>query len=235
MLTRVINTVTGWSTRPALRAAVDASLSWYDALCALHRVPCGVEDDVWRAYTPPPPLHSTVKTVEPTARAERALAAVTDDGSIADSFGAFDLSAEGYRLLFEAQWIHHPAAPLRSRQLPPGWASIRTESELRAWTSRHDTQGVLLPALLQRSGFRLIGKEDDGVYAAGAVLHLGTGVVDISNVWTTVGSLDWSELISAAAALFPERALVGYEYGADLQAATAAGFSALGPQRVWVR
>lgn len=228
-------TVTGWSISPALRAAVDASLSWYDALCALHEVPCGIEDDVWCACTPPPPLHSNAKTVEPSARPDRALAAIIDEGSIADSFGAFDLSGEGYRLLFEAQWIHRPGPTSNVRHLPAGWESVRTKSDLHAWTSRHDTEAVLLPALLQRSAFRLIGKRHEGGYIAGAVLHLCSGVVDVSNVWTTSEDLDWTELVIAAAALFPGRALVGYEYGANLEYASAAGFATLGPQRVWIR
>jgi hypothetical protein len=223
------------SISPALRAAVDASLSWYDALCALHGVPCGIEDDVWCAQAPPPPLHSTAKTVEPTARPDRALAAVVGEGSIADSFGAFDLTGEGYRLLFEAQWIHRPAPAVVSRRLPSGWQIVRTESELHAWTSHHDTQAVLLPGLLQRSAFRVIGNRHEGDYVAGAVLHLGTGVVDISNVWAISDGVDWTELVDAAGALFPGRALVGYEYGADLEHASAAGFDTLGPQRVWLR
>jgi hypothetical protein len=230
----MISTVAVPTVSPALRAAVDASLSWYDALCALHGVPCGIEDDVWCAYAAPPPLHSTAKTVEPTARPARALAAVRNEGSIADSFGAFDLSSEGYRLLFEAQWIHRPAPAVESRRLPSGWVGVRTETELGAWTSRHDTH-ALLPALLQRSAFRVLGRSHDDGYDAGAVLHLGTGVVDVSNVWSTSPDLDWTEIVRAAAALFPGRALVGYERGADLEHASAAGFTALGPQRVWVR
>jgi hypothetical protein len=87
----MITSVTVTSISPALRAAVDASLAWYDALCALHQMPCGIRDDGWCAYTPPPPLHSTAKTVEPTARPDRALVAIVDAGSIADSFGSFDL------------------------------------------------------------------------------------------------------------------------------------------------
>jgi hypothetical protein len=94
---------------------------------------------------------------------------------------------------------------------------------------------VLLPALLQRSAFRVIGRRFDDGYEAGAVLHLCTGVVDISNVWSTSEALDWTELVGAATALFPGRALVGYEHGAGLEHAAAAGFATLGPQRVWVR
>ena len=227
--------MTVWSISPALRSAVDASLSWYDALCAVHGVSCGIEEDVWCAYAPPPPLHSNAKTIEPGARPDRALAAVAGHGGIADSFGAFDLTGEGYRLLFEAQWIYRPAPTVGSRRLPTGWSSVNTEPDLRAWTSRHDTQAVLLPALLQRSAFRVIGKASDDGYTAGAVLHLGTGVVDVSNVWSTTDGSDWSEIVSAAGALFPGRALVGYEHGRDLEYAAAAGFATLGPQRVWIR
>lgn len=230
----MMKTMTVGPTSPALRAAVDASLSWYDALCALHGVPCGIEDDVWCAHAPPPPLHSNAKTIEPGARPDRALAAVRDRGSIADSFGEFDLRDEGYELLFEAQWVHRPPPATGSRLVPTGWERVRTEPQLRAWTSRHDTEAVLLPALLHRSVFRMLGKRDEGGYSAGAVLHVGTGAVSISNVWSASG-LDWTELVDAAAAEFPGRALNGYERGRDLEDALAAGFTAVGPQRVWVR
>jgi hypothetical protein len=85
--------------------------------------------------------------------------------------------------------------------------------------------------VLQRSAFQLIGNEHQHGFGAGAVLHLGTGVVSISNGWSTVEGWDWTELVNAAAALFPRRALVGYEYGADLESALAAGFATCGPQR----
>ena len=102
-----------------------------------------------------------------------------------------------------------PTAP-RPKNSPPS-GTLR-------WTSRHDTEAVLLPALLQRSAFRVIGRRDDGGgFGAGAVLHLCSGVVDVSNVWTTSEGLNWTEVVSAAAAVFPGRALVGYEYGADLE------------------
>ncbi|HEU5486673.1 MAG TPA: hypothetical protein VFU98_17340 [Microlunatus sp.] len=220
-----------------LRAAVDASASWYDALCALHEVPCGIEHDIWRSYAPPPPLHSVAKTLEPTARPDPALRVMEayEHGSIADSFGHLDLSAEGYDLLFEAQWIHRPPEPAPARSLPPGWILLRTAAELQRWTSHHDTEQVLLPSLLERSSFCVLGERRDDDYVAGVVLHLGTGVVDISNAWALGPSSKWPAMVAAAGALFPGRALVGYEYGTDLDRAQEAGFAATGPQRVWVR
>ena len=220
-----------------LRAAVDASLSWYDALCALHGVPCGIEDDLWLAYAQPPPLHSTAKSVEPTARPDRALRLLEayEHGGIADSFGRFDLTREGFDLLFEAQWIHRPSPATGSRALPAGWSVVRTTTELRQWTAHHDTQDVLLPALLDRSSFRVLAKRQDDDLVAGAVLHLGTGAVDVSNVWSTDSGGTWDDIVGLADALFPGRDLVGYESGGDLDQARAAGFATLGPQLVWVR
>jgi hypothetical protein len=62
-------------------------------------------------------------------------------------------------------------------------------------------------------------------------------VVGVSNV--LAGSADlvtvWSDLIVVAARTYPGLDLVGYELGADLQAALAAGFAGIGPLRVWTR
>jgi hypothetical protein len=222
-----------------LRAAVDASLAWYDALCSLHGVPCGIQDDVWAAYAPPPPLHSAAKSVEPTTRVDRVLAAVEalEHGGVADSFGAFDLTEEGFELLFDAQWIHRPAESGDRRGVPPDWSIVTSTAELQEWTSHHDTQQVLLPGLLERSSFVVLGKRgrDSDDISAGVVLHLCTGAVSVSNLWADDPDPVWAEVVSAASALFPGRALVGYEYGADLERAQTVGFAAVGTQRVWVR
>jgi hypothetical protein len=44
-----------------------------------------------------------------------------------------------------------------------------------------------------------------------------------------------SDLIVIAAQTYPGLDLVGYELGADLQAALAVGFAGIGPLRVWMR
>jgi osmotically inducible protein OsmC len=43
------------------------------------------------------------------------------------------------------------------------------------------------------------------------------------------------ELLAAAHAVHPGRALTGYDHGADLQRLFDAGFDAVGTQRVWAR
>ena len=47
--------------------------------------------------------------------------------------------------------------------------------------------------------------------------------------------LDWSELTTVVSARFPDRSLVGYTRGEELDAATAAGFEVVGDLRVWMR
>jgi len=47
--------------------------------------------------------------------------------------------------------------------------------------------------------------------------------------------LVWGEVAAVVGQLFPSLPVVGYEHGADLDAALAAGFTNLGPLRVWLR
>jgi hypothetical protein len=219
-----------------LRLAVDASVGWYDALCALHGVGCGVEDGLWVAYGAPPPLHSAAKTVEPGVDPGRAVGAVEglSSTSVADSFGELDLAPHGFHLLIDARWLHAPPPP--PRDLPSGWTVVRTADDLAAWTTHHDAAQVLLPGLLERSSFTVLAHRRADRMVAGAVTRLGTGVVDLSNVWSAPGhDLDRAELLTAVAALHPGRDVVGYEAGDDLTRALEAGFTDVGPQLVWAR
>jgi hypothetical protein len=218
-----------------LRAAVDASVGWYEDICALHGTASVLRDGLWSAVGPPPPLHSGVVVVEPGVTAEQVLERRrTTDGGVKDSFASVDLGEHGLTLLFSARWIHRPAqAPVPAP--PPGWTAVRTPERLAAWTAAHDTADVLLPGLLRSAHLVVLEQQVDGVAVAGAVARLGSGTVDLSNVHAAPGhSVDWAELAAVVAHLFPERPLVGYENGQDLDAALAGGFTATGELRVWV-
>jgi hypothetical protein len=216
-----------------LRCAIDASIGWYDDLCALHGTASVLADGLWSALGPPPPLHSAAVTVEQDVTAQRVLDRLADGprGGVKDSFSTVDLGDAGWELLFEAMWLHLPA-PDVPPAVPPGWQEVRDATGLQQWTSGHDTAEVLLPSLLQSAHFRVLAKVEGERIVAGAVARLGSGVVDLSNVHGD--GLDWSELIDTVARTFPGRPLVGYEQGDDLAAALASGFAAVGPLRVWV-
>ncbi|WP_432541615.1 hypothetical protein [Kineococcus sp. SYSU DK002] len=224
---------------PRLRTAVDASVGWYEDLCALHGVGSVLAQGVWSAVGTPPPLHSGVVVVEPGVRAGHVEERLTGGGGagVKDSFATLDLSGAGLRPLFSATWIHRrpAAAPARTTDRGP-WAPVRTAEQLAEWTALHDTAAVLLPGLLQRGHFAVLARRVDGRIVAGAVARLGSGAVDVSNTYAVEGHrLDWAELAGAVAALFPARPLVGYQRGTDLEAALAGGFEAVGDLRVWIR
>ena len=223
---------------PRLRSAVDASIGWYEDICTLHGVGSILADGVWSALETPPPLHSDAVVVEPAVTADRVL--VRLDGrvhcGVKDSFATMDLSGEGMDLLFSATWIHRGCGPEQDRSAPPGWAAVTTPSELAVWTGQHDTSDVLLPPLLHRAHFRILAKYIDNRIVAGAVARLGSGTVDVSNVYAVPGhQLDWAELSEVIGTCFPGRPLVGYERGDALRAALDGGFVPIGELRVWLR
>jgi hypothetical protein len=176
--------------------------------------------------------------VEPQVTADQVLTRL--DGrvrcGVKDSFATMRLSGEGMELLFSATWFHRAAAPDRRPGPPAGWVTVTGIDELSEWTGHHDTRDVLLPPLLRRAHFRILARYVDDRLVAGAVARLGSGAVDVSNVWAVPGyRVDWAELAEAVGAYFPGRPLVGYERGDALAAALEGGFAALDELRVWVR
>ena len=94
----------------------------------------------------------------------------------------------------------------------------------------------MLPAwVLDHDAFRILACHRGGRLVGGAVTHDGGGTLGLSNSWG-VGLLTQSdEVLTVVSGLHPGRALTDYAYGAELEALLAAGFTALGPQRVWIR
>jgi len=223
---------------PRLRAAVDASVRWYDDIFAVHRIPVTVRRAVWSASGAAPPWHSAVKTLGPEAAIDDVLHAMEphEHGSVADSFGRLDLAAHGFDLLFEATWLHRPPDPAPPSGLPMGWSVVGNTDVLDEWNRHHETTEVLGPALLDHPRFRFLARHDEGVLTGGAVTHDAGPTVGLSNCWSMPGHhLDWPDVLSCVGALHPGRPVVDYAWGDDLDVMVAAGFSPLGPQLVWAR
>ena len=223
---------------PLLRSAVNASVGWYEDMCRLHGVGSMLVDGLWSSLDPPPPLHSDAVVVEPEVSADQVLDRL--DGrahcAVKDSFSTIDPSREGMRLLFSATWIHREPAAGQPSGNAHGWSVVTSADALADWTGRHDTAEVLLPGVLRCAHVKVLAKHADHGIIAGAVVRLGSGVVDVSNVYAVPGQLvDWTELAEAVRGQFPGRPMVGFERGQELSAALAGGFVPVGDQRVWVR
>ena len=225
------------TVEPRLRAALDASIGWYEDLTALHGVASRIENGLWISVGPPPPLHSDVVVVEPDVTLEHVDSALADrvHWAFKDSFATLRPSGDDVHLLFAATWIHRPPAEPTGSQ-PGRWVPVDDAAQLAEWTATHDTAEVLLPGLLERGHFLVLERRTDGLVTGGAVARLGSGVVDLSNVHGIDGhTVDWAELAADVGAAFPGRALVGYEHGEALDDALTGGFEPVGGLRVWVR
>jgi hypothetical protein len=223
---------------PRLRAAVDASHRWYDDVFALHGLRTRRVGGLWTTLDPPPPWHSCVKTVDPGVPVGDVLAAMErhEHGSVADSFGDLDLASSGFTLLFTATWLHRAAVDGAPSGLPRGWSRVTEPDLLLEWNRFHDTEEVLVPAVLADQRFRILVRRDRGQLTGGVVLHDAVTVAGMSNGWALADRpLDWAEVVEAAGREFPGRPVTDYAWGADLPALVAAGFEGLGPQRVWLR
>ena len=221
---------------PRLRAAVDASRHWYDDVFALHGIPVRVDDGLWSALAPPPPWHSAVKTLEPgieTARVVRAVEGL-EHCAVADSFGDLEPDRHGFGLLIEARWVHRDPVGEAPDRLPEGWSVVDTEEELAEWAAAHDYTDVLPPAVLDHPRFRILACRQGNALVGGAVTH-DVDVVGLSNGWGAGAVAASAEVLAAVAVLHPDRPVTDFAEGAELDAMVAAGFTALGPQRVWIR
>ncbi|MGH2417852.1 MAG: hypothetical protein ACRDFY_05920 [Candidatus Limnocylindria bacterium] len=220
-----------------LRRAIDGNVGWYDAIFGLHGIGALLADGLWSALGPPPPYHSHAVVVEPSVTLDTVEARIGEipNAGFKDAYASLDAMRLGMAVLFEATWIHRePGAPTAGD--PSAWTDVRTPDQLAAWNAGWDTADVLIPAVLDRAAFRVMARIADGEIVAGAVARLGTGAVDVSNVHG-VGDhvVDWAQLTAAIAARFPDRPMVGYEHGKDLEDAMRDGWDAVGPLRVWVR
>ncbi|TMC02590.1 MAG: hypothetical protein E6J41_29710 [Chloroflexi bacterium] len=224
----------------ALRAARN-NAEWCDAVCRAHGLRGEFGEDAWTCARRTPRYYPDAVTLSPDASAERVLSRI-DVGagcSIKDSFARLDPTSWGFRVLFEAEWIHREPPEAG----PPGgaWRPVRDAAGLRAWEAAwgdgQEEPGLFPPALLAEPTVALLGGWSGGRLIAGCAANLGPAVVGISNLFVRAGDPDaaWAGVVAAAASHFPGHPVVGYERDEPLAAAMRQGFSPAGRLRVWLR
>lgn len=217
-------------------------------MCRAHGVAGESGGEAWAAAGRAPVYYPDAVTLEPGADSD-ALVARIDMGSpgasVKDSVADLDLAEAGFRVLFEAQWIHRPATvavPARQReQANLAWDVASDPETLRAWALAWDggagNAGLFRDGLLaEPETFVIAGRSGDGRVVAGAVATRSEHVVGVSNVFRRDGGPDsaWPVVLHALDRLFPALPVVGYESGDDLEAAVRHGFEPVGPLRVWL-
>jgi hypothetical protein len=220
-------------------AAVWNNASWCDAVARAHGCTTRTDDAAWTSATRTPPLYPDAVTRSTAARPADVLGRIdTSDGcGVKDSFAAIDLEPEGFEVLLEATWILRTAG---RADRPDGWSTVRTAAALEAWEAAWagadgPSGRTFPPSLASRPDCSFLARQVDGRVVAGAALHRSHGVVGVSNLFGPAQDLDrtWAEVVALASA--GGEPLVGWEAGADLEAARRAGFDAAGPLQVWVR
>ncbi|MEV5558075.1 hypothetical protein AB0L44_30845 [Nonomuraea wenchangensis] len=206
---------------------------WCDTMCRAHGSGGAFAERAWTSAVRTPLYYPDAVTLSPAATAADVLGGI-DAGpgaSVKDSFATLDLP--GFDVLFEAEWIHHPA-PVAGPS-PVVWEEATTGT-LPEWERACFDGEVsgLFPAALLAEVSVLCGRIG-GELVCGCVLTPRERVVGVSNVFATGCDEDtaWGGVVAAAAARFPGRPLAGYEQ--DPSAALRHGFDTAGPLRVWLK
>ncbi|MCA6091127.1 hypothetical protein LE181_02945 [Streptomyces sp. SCA3-4] len=236
--------MTPTETTSVRAAAARNNAEWCASVCRSHGIPNTLGETAWHSARRTPPYYPDAVTVHPDAVPADFLPEVdtaTPGCSIKDSFAALDLTADGFVELFTAQWIHRPAGtPTRATPVlrtQPVTTAAQLYAWQTAWNGGDGSPDVFRPALLDDPSVLVLAFHRGEDLCGGVVLNRGSGVVGLSNLFTTDDSdpaAAWTSAITAAAAHFPGLPQVGYEHGDDLAHARAAGFSVLGPLRVWL-
>ena len=124
--------------------------------------------------------------------------------SVKDSFADLDLSAHGFIVVLDAQWI------FRAPVLPPtgprlGWQLITSDEDLERWAVAADLEGIICPELIRGPTVRVLGVRDEHVVTAGAIINQSGAAVGLSNVFTTAATRVsvWRDLPAAIGDVFP--------------------------------
>jgi hypothetical protein len=219
-----------------LSSAVSNNVEWCASVCRGG----GTTDTttgVWLATGSPAPLFPDAVTLKGGVSARQLVEVLSGrkSCSVKDSYADVDLEPYGFSELFTAQWIGQTTA--LNTLAPTGWSHLTERPELESWCAVAELPEVLPIGLLRDPSVRVLAAYREGRLAAGAVANSSDTVVGLSNVFQ-IGADSrwvWHEVASVVARFFPGKPVVGYEHGPDLDAALAAGFSDLGPVRVWLR
>jgi hypothetical protein len=240
---------------PSVETAALNNAHWCDAVCRAHGLQTVMDNALWQCAQATPRFYPNAVTLDAHAQAQQLaqISALDNYGlagglSVKDSFATLDLAPLGYTVRFEATWI--ACAPIEDagRPSPLRWSVVRTPAALQVWESAWGQDEaapahVTFPAALLRDpAIFILAARRGRDFVAGGILNRSDTrqgkVVGLSNAFALAGedaAMCWVALAGLAAQVAPGCALVGYEAGAALEWAAAAGFTPLHTLRIWAR
>ncbi|MFZ1991522.1 MAG: hypothetical protein WAW96_17335 [Alphaproteobacteria bacterium] len=225
------------------------SVDWYRAILATHGLVGNIESGVFVCTGKVPPYYSNASTfvLEDAGAQMRVITALAKNlirpFSINDCYARLPLDRLGFRKLFDAQWIWHDTELNATGRAASPWRRITTAEELKAWEVAWRALGsptgepVFLPPLLQNPAVAIFAAHKGANIVAVCAANRSERAVGLSNFFTSTDG-DAMALLNAAlaeiAAFAPGLPIVGYERGDALENAVRAGFSVVGPLRIWL-
>ncbi len=237
-----------------LRLAARNNAEWCDTVCRAHGRSGAFRDAVWLTFHTTPTFYPNAVTLSTGPETEAQLAAIRElvaanipgAWAVKDSFRALDLTALGFRPLFEAEWVFRPPGPFERDEASAAerWATLHSADELAAWEAawRGDAglpEGprIFPPALIDQPDIAVIAGYRGRQIIAGAMANQQAGAIGLSNVFgpERKGGSSRAGCMAHALAQFPGLPIVGYETAEKRPQLAALGFQPLGPLRVWQR
>ncbi len=234
--------------------AIRNNAVWCDKVCAAQGSHGEFQDGFWVSHDKTPPFFPNFitldkdKTTEQRVCIQELLNTGVGELGIKDSFSNLELGNLGFQILFDAEWIYLPRfTPIRSTGKGISkWNTITDEYELRKWEQAwrgmpkekiSDTEAIFQPKLLLDNQLVFVAAYEQGQIVAGAVGLETDQVVGVSNVFISddTGIGYRGRCISQLRTIYPDKVLVGYENGQELENMLKIGFERIGALRVWVR
>jgi hypothetical protein len=220
-----------------LTLAVRENAAWCDLVCRLHRFTPEGDGRLWWSARRTPDLVPDAVTLVPDLSVLDVLGRINDSpgASVKDSFATLDLADQEWTVLFDATWIARPPGTVADDEVASTFTIVREKFPFAAWCRAWGGPAGALPTGVRRApGVTVLGREGNTGFADGAIVHrTDIGGTAVAGVWNAFGT--WADITAAVSHRQPEAWIVGYERDAGLDAALAAGFTAIGPLRVWNR
>lgn len=232
-------------TRAVVAAHNNADL--YQLVFSAHNLDYSVESYAFIGLDPPPSYYSNLTTLSPTeTEAQRAAIhqfsqQFADSFTLKDGFSLLELEPDGFRILFEANWVWVEPSNL-AKASTTDWIRIQLADDLYEWETvwkecGSPTKQLMFPeSLLASNEIAFFGKRTQRGIEAGCIVNVSSDCVGLSNVFAQ-HDIQSAMAVSAqlAADFGVSKAVVGYDSGLELEIMIDIGFELVGPLRIWKR